>query len=110
MLKQPVLIVEGMAVGVLDRGTSRSAYVREEQTRMNVFGQMQEIGIIPGRVCVAINPWRRIIAIPAHAESIAVQTFHDQRMIGAGQNITQSKRGTGISEPAAHAGIFLKLK
>ena len=86
---------------------------------MNVFGQMQEIGIIPGRVCVAINAWRRIIAIPAHAESIAVQTFHvlrgvaalvDQRMIGAGQNITQSKRGTGISEPAAHAGIFLKLE
>ena len=72
----------------------------EEQARMNVFCQMQKVRIIPGRMRVAIDARRRIITIPAHAESIAVETFHvlrsmttliDQRMIGAGQYITQSE-------------------
>jgi hypothetical protein len=58
-----------------------------------MIGQVLEIRIIPGRVCIAINSRGIALAVPAHAESVAVGRLDvlprmpaliDQRMIGVG--------------------------
>ena len=66
---------ERKRVAVMPRGgrAGRGAHVREEQPRLDLLCQRQQVLVAPGRSHIPENTWVRALAVPSEAEAVAVE-------------------------------------
>ncbi len=117
MHEQPAAAGEGVAVRARDRRAGRRAHMREIEVRVDVAAEIAQVLVGPGRPDLAIEPGLRMLAVPAHAEAVAVGgggrfqrplALHHQRMGGGGHVLFQRDGFAAIGNPAAHR-MFLGL-
>src|SRR5690606_18785183 len=73
MHEQPAVIGERMAVRPRDLRAGRCAHMAEKEMRADMAREMPQILVGPGWADFAIDARLALLAVPAEAESVAVQ-------------------------------------
>src|SRR5829696_2020733 len=104
-----------MAVGLLDRRADRGPDVREEERRLDVAGELAQIGVAPGRGDAVVDARPVAGAVPAHAEAVTVrrlgahprvQALVDDPVLRLEQQFVDQHRLTQPPHPTTH-GLLL---
>src|SRR5262249_60858848 len=97
------------------RRAGRGAHVREIEMRADGAAQVAHVLDGPRRADLAIDPGLGVLAVPAHAEAVAVGgggrfqrplTLHHQRVRGGGHVLFQRNGFAAIGNPAAHRMVL----
>src|SRR5215207_7936031 len=106
-----------MAVGLLHRRPRRGADVSEEQGRLDVRGEIAQVGVAPRRRDAPVAGWGAAVAVavPAEAEAVPVGRLHahtrvkalvDETVLGAKEQFIDQHGLTEIGVPAAHQRLL----
>ncbi len=111
MHEQPAPAGEGVAVRPRDRRPGRGPYMGEVQVRADVPAEIAQVLVGPGRADLPVKARLGMLAVPAHAEAVAVGrrgrfqralALDHQRMRGGGHVLFQRDGFAAIGNPAAH--------
>jgi len=109
--EEPLAVAKRVAVRLLHRRAGSGSHMGQEERGLDLGGQMTEIVIVPGRLRVAIHPGEVSVAIPSHAETVAVgrglariggKALVDQRVLRLEDELFEKQGGSRVRQPSTH--------